>query len=180
MNDHYEDAPRASVGSVIIETVVVTTAVLPFIQELAKRAADDSYAYLKKLMYKARNVACPADARDSDAGTPSHEVPAGLLINDEQLNIRFLIDDNLPNEALNELRYLDLSAVPNSIIQWGWTGRTWAWTFQKVDDAGNPVAAYTQQGLLIPGAQGSWQHGRWQTSFVDTKDRTYRIYRQGS
>jgi hypothetical protein len=99
------------------------------------------------------------------------------LINDEGLKIHVLLDDELPTRALAELRELDFSAVPGSLIQWKWVGHGWgwAWTYHKVDEMGRPRPVFTKQGLMISGSQGVWESGNWITTYIPIGERIYKI-----
>jgi hypothetical protein len=89
----------------VIATATVTAAVVPFVQALAKKAAEDTYSgvrdWLRELFRKSKTKRVP----------PGHRPSELLVVQDDEpnLNLRLYVPTEASDRALRSLEQLDLT-----------------------------------------------------------------------
>lgn len=117
----YEGGVPAGPGWVeVIVTAVVTTALVPFVQALVSKTADDAYGHARQFIQRLvrRNRTTSSDGNDSDADvTPSSSPPAVdasaslAIVQDPDAGISLVLWSNASDEALRALSSLDLDEL---------------------------------------------------------------------
>ncbi|MFJ3667163.1 hypothetical protein ACIPSE_11965 [Streptomyces sp. NPDC090106] len=105
-------------------TALVTTAVVPFIQALVSKAADDAYGQARNLVRRLmrQDAQRPADAAsvesvDESAGATTGEEPPGdeqpglLIADDTRTGITLFVWSNASDESLRALSSLDMDEL---------------------------------------------------------------------
>jgi len=111
----------------IVATAVVTSALVPFLQTLAQKAAEETYAvvrgWLREIFRKAENKRIPPG-----------EYHRELLIVEDHPQLRLYLPTDASDEALHALECLDLESrlqqaergeVPKIRVYWDERKRTW-------------------------------------------------------
>jgi hypothetical protein len=94
-----------AVGEVIV-TAVVTAAVVPFVQTLVQKAAEDTYAGVRDWL---RGLFRRSKADDDSPGQRQREL---LIVRDidPKLNLSIYVPTEISDRALRSLEHLDLDA----------------------------------------------------------------------
>ncbi|WP_141202851.1 tetratricopeptide repeat protein [Streptomyces griseorubiginosus] len=97
----------------VIVTAVVTTALVPFVQALVSKTADDAYGharqFIQRLVRRNRTTSNDEEASTSPAAV---EADAGLaIVQDPQANISLVLWSNASDEALRALSALDMNEL---------------------------------------------------------------------
>lgn len=122
---YIEDEDSAQALGTVLTTAVVTAAVVPFVQALAKKAAEDSYDAVRSLLRKAFRA-----ARKNSA------IPARPLLvvknDDPGLNAVLYAKPDMTDEAIRALADLDLGTITGSAkVQIFWNERTGSWQIDR-------------------------------------------------
>ena len=132
--DHHLAEAESHAFGEVIATAAVTAALLPFVQQLAKRAADHTYdgvrSWLLKLFQGAKAKRGPVAGRHT----------AKLLIvrdPDPAFNLSLVIPTDLSDSAIRSLERLDLDAAAAAArrgkvkkVQVFWDERTGQWSIE--------------------------------------------------
>ncbi|MFI1398631.1 hypothetical protein [Streptomyces sp. NPDC020681] len=108
----HETAGTVSEFATVAVTALVTTAVVPFVQALVAKAAEDAYGHARGLVRRMlRQDGEPAPAGEP-VGESSGEEEAGLLIADDaEAGITLFMWSNASDEALRALSSLDMDEL---------------------------------------------------------------------
>ncbi|MET8947654.1 hypothetical protein ABZX30_29980 [Streptomyces sp. NPDC004542] len=103
----------------VAATALVTTAVVPFVQALVSKAAEDAYGQARSLVRRMlrqngqpASTAEPAQPVGEPVGEPTDEEEPGLLIADDtEAGITLFMWSNASDEALRALSSLDMDEL---------------------------------------------------------------------
>ncbi|GAA2229964.1 hypothetical protein [Streptomyces indiaensis] len=104
-------APPGDLVAVVV-TALVTTAVVPFIQALVSKAAEDSYGQARglvlRMLHRNGEPEATAEPVEECAG---EEEPGLLIADDAEVGIALILWSNASDEALRALSSLDLDEL---------------------------------------------------------------------
>lgn len=102
-----------------------TSLIIPFVQAVAGKSADDVYAGLRaRLPRRGRPAADPSasDPAGSDTGTPDPHVPHGacgfVSIQDPEADLQLVVPDPIPPDAVRQLMAMDRSELRGRTLVW--------------------------------------------------------------
>ncbi|MGY6021657.1 tetratricopeptide repeat protein [Streptomyces spinosirectus] len=113
----YEGGVPAGPGWVeVIVTAVVTTAVVPFVQSLVAKTADDAYGqarqFIQRLVRRNRATNNGSTGEDTPSSPPAVDTDAGLaVVQDPDAGISLFLWSNASDEALRALSALDMDEL---------------------------------------------------------------------
>ncbi|MFB7509166.1 tetratricopeptide repeat protein [Streptomyces broussonetiae] len=94
---------RRSATGTIVETAVVTTAVIPFVQALMSKVAEDAYGQARALVQRMLHRSSPQTEASNGATL--------LIADDPDAHISLCLWSDVPDEALRALASLDLNEL---------------------------------------------------------------------
>ncbi|MFC8433395.1 tetratricopeptide repeat protein [Streptomyces sp. NPDC057253] len=100
----------------VIVTAVVTTALVPFIQTLVSKTADDAYGHARQFIQRLvrRNRTTSNDSNEEEAPNSPAAVEANVglaIVQDPEANISLVLWSNASDEALRALSALDMNEL---------------------------------------------------------------------
>ncbi|MEU1203254.1 hypothetical protein ABZ446_44630 [Streptomyces sp. NPDC005813] len=113
----YEGGVPAGPGLVeVIVTAVVTTALVPFVQALVSKIADDAYGqgrqWIRRLVRRNRASSNDTDDEGTPSSPPVVDADAGLaVVQDPDAGISLFLWSNASDEALRALSALDMDEL---------------------------------------------------------------------
>jgi tetratricopeptide (TPR) repeat protein len=97
----------------VIVTAVVTTALVPFIQTLVSKSADDAYGQARQFIQRlVRRNRATTNGEDTPSSPPAVDADMGLaIVQDPDVGISLFLWSNASDEALRALSALDLDEL---------------------------------------------------------------------
>ncbi|MEV6056349.1 hypothetical protein [Streptomyces sp. NPDC052107] len=109
-----------------------TSLIIPFVQAVAGKSADDVYAGLRaRLARRGRPAPDPSasDSAGSDTGTPDPHVPhdaSGFVsIRDPEADLQLVMPDPVPPDAVRQLMTMDRSELRGRTLVWDDSRQEW-------------------------------------------------------
>jgi len=135
MREEQRPKPPAAPGWEVITTALITAAMVPFLQALATKAAEDSYNAVRVLLSRiARRHGAKARRQADQAGTGTGVL---LIVGDPKRNLTLRIRTDATDEALRALAKLDLSSTTpdsqterSSPLRLEWNPDTHSWRIE--------------------------------------------------
>lgn len=110
----------------IVGTAAVTSVVLPFVQALVGKAAEDAYAAVRRLLHRGLGNPVTADQREiSPAADPAREPLDLVAIRDPETNTELVMPTALPDDAIRQLLRLGPGQIAGLVLTWDEHTQTW-------------------------------------------------------
>jgi hypothetical protein len=118
----------------IVETAVITAAVVPFIQAIATKAGEDSYQWLKQVIkaqaegkshgrHSLRGLTKRGQARRGAQASTSQNI--NYYVYDPDAMTLLIIPSSAQGDALHGLSNIDIADIRGKILIWSMDRRSW-------------------------------------------------------
>lgn len=102
---------------------VATSLIIPFVQAITKKSADDAYAGLRARLTERRKATAEVGATETTPPAPS--TSGHLSITDPEVDLQLVVPDPIPPEAVRQLAAMDRSELRGRTLVWDEGRQEW-------------------------------------------------------